>query len=284
MWWIALVPRPLDCWLPFSRIPPVKIPIATPAPTRELSPPNIFLMPSEFNPLGQPLGPLVPDWRPPPRPAREILTGRDCRLEPLEPARHARDLHTANSLDRDGRNWTYLSYGPFPDFETFHTWVNQWPASHDPLFFAIIDAATNQATGVASYLSIHPNNGSIEVGHLNFSPLLQGTRAATEAMYLMMRHAFALGYRRYEWKCNSHNTPSRRAAQRLGFSYEGRSRHAQVIKGRSRDTAWYSITSEEWTRLQPLLEHWLAPENFAADGKQRTALSTLTAPLLAARG
>ena len=236
----------------------------------------------ERNNLGQPVGPLVPNWRPPPAPAREILTGHYCRLEPLDPVRHARELYRANQLDPDGRNWTYLSYGPFADFAAYETWVNQWPTQTDPLFFAIVDLATQQATGVASYLHIVPASGSIEVGHLNFSPLLQGTRAATEAMYLMMRHAFALGYRRYEWKCNHLNAASRRAAQRLGFSYEGLFRNAQVIKGRSRDTAWYSITDDEWPRLEPVLRRWLDPANFDAQGRQLLSLSRLTASLLRA--
>lgn len=232
----------------------------------------------------QPLGPLVPNWRPPPCPARETHTGRYCRLEPLDPARHARDLFTANNLAPDDSHWTYLSYGPFPDFAAYEGWVTPCLTLADPLFFAILDTATQKAVGVASYLHIVPAHGTIEVGHLNFSPLLQGTRAATEAMYLMMRHAFALGYRRYEWKCNHLNAPSRRAAQRLGFSYEGTFRNAQVIKGRSRDTAWYSITNDEWPRLEPVLLAWLAPANFDTHGRQLRSLSTLTAPLLAARG
>lgn len=231
-----------------------------------------------------PLGAALPDWQPAARPVRAVLEGRFCRLEPVHPERHAEALWSANALDVAGRNWAYLPYGPFADAAAYHAWLEQAARTDDPLFYAIVDRSIDAAVGVASYLRIDPANGVIEVGHLNFSPRLQRQPAATEAMYLMMRQAFTLGYRRYEWKCNALNLPSRRAAQRLGFSFEGVFRQAAVVKGRNRDTAWYSIIDAEWPALAAAHARWLAADNFAADGRQHTALSTLTAPLLAARG
>ena len=237
-------------------------------------------MTPRLNEHGQPIGFALPDWTPPPRPPREVLTGRYCRVEPLDPERHPADLHTANMLDPSGQAFTYLSSGPFDSLDSYRQWITTTCLGDDPLFHAIVDSATGMAAGVASYMRIDPPNGVIEVGHLNFSPLLQQTRAATEAMYLMMRQAFALGYRRYEWKCDSLNAPSRAAARRLGFSYEGRFLQAVVYKRRSRDTDWFSITDREWPAIRTAHEQWLAPENFDAHGRQRTSLSTLTAPLL----
>lgn len=241
-------------------------------------------MTQTINHLGQPIGFAVPDWTPPPVPPRTTLTGRFCRIEPLRVEHHAADLYAANSLDTEGRMWTYMAYGPFIDIAAYATWMTQACQSTDPLFHAIIDAATDKAVGVASYLRIYPTNGTIEVGGLVFSPLLQRTPAATEAMYLMMQNAFTLGYRRYEWKCDSLNAPSRAAAQRLGFSYEGLFRQVIMYKGRSRDTAWYSIIDKEWPALQAVYTQWLAPDNFTADGQQRVRLSELTRPLLKQQG
>jgi RimJ/RimL family protein N-acetyltransferase len=220
------------------------------------------------NHLGQPIGPPLDDWTPPPRPARETMSGRYCRIEPLD-AHHAPELWDANARDTDHRNWTYLPYGPFSTLSAFETWVRGVSASADPLFYAIV---TTAALGVASYLRVAPEAGSIEVGHINYSPLLQRTRAATEAMYLMMKRAFDLGYRRYEWKCDALNKPSRAAAERLGFTYEGTFRQATVYKGRNRDSAWYSVIDSEWPNRRARFERWLAPENFDGEGKQRTKL------------
>ena len=241
-------------------------------------------MSMEINEFGQPVGLRLEGWTPPPCPSREPMHGRFCRLEALDPARHAEELHAANALDADGRNWTYLPYGPFADFAAYRAWVAKQAESGDPLFYAIVDLADATAVGVASYLRIAPAAGSIEVGHLAFSPRLQRRPAATEAMYLMMRRAFELGYRRYEWKCNALNAPSRVAAQRLGLSFEGVFRQAIVSKGRNRDTAWYAAIDAEWPQLKAAFEQWLAPENFDAAGRQRVALSTLTAPILKLRG
>ena len=238
----------------------------------------------ETNELGQPVGFRIPDWSPPPPPPREPLVGRFCRLEPLNPTRHATSLFHANSLDAEGRNWTYLPYGPFETAESYRVWVEKGSRSGDPMFFAVVDGATSRAAGVASYLNIDPASGSIEVGHINYSPLLQRTPAGTEAMYLMMRQAFELGYRRYEWKCNALNVASRAAAQRLGLSFEGVFRQAKVVKGRNRDTAWYAAVDKEWPVLQDAFLQWLDQLNFDDNGQQRRRLSDMTASVLKQRG
>jgi RimJ/RimL family protein N-acetyltransferase len=225
------------------------------------------------NVLGQPIGPALEGWRPPPRPARRVLGGRWCRVEPLDAAQHGPQLHAANSLDREGRMWTYLQSGPFASLDEYLAWLEPRPASEDPLFFAIVDAVTGQATGLGSYLRIEPDAGSVEVGHLQFSPLLQRTPAATEALYLLMRNAFDLGYRRCEWKCDALNAASRRAAERLGYTFEGVFRQATVYKGRNRDTAWYSGLDSEWPALAAGLHAWLQPGNFDDSGRQRRPLA-----------
>ena len=236
-------------------------------------------MTGNSNAFGQPIGFPLPDWRPPPRPPRETLTGRYCRVTPLDPAAHAADLFQANALDATGRAWTYMSYGPFSSFDAYRDWMRGVCARDDPLFHAILDGATGKAVGVASYLRIDPPAGTIEVGHLLYSPLLQRTRAATEAMFLMMKRAFDLGYRRYEWKCDALNAPSRKAAQRLGFSYEGVFRQATVYKNRNRDTAWFAVIDREWPQLENAHLRWLDAANFDANGNQRLSLTELTAPV-----
>lgn len=226
-------------------------------------------MPQRLNHLGQPVGPDVRDWKPPPVPPREPLQGRFCRVEPLDAERHADALYDAYALDTEGRMWTYLFTGPFPTKESYRDWADKGARSSDPLFHAIVDVTTGKAVGVAAYMRIDHANGCIEIGNLAFSPLLQRTPAATEAMYLMMRHVFDdLGYRRYEWKCDSLNAPSRRAAERLGFTYEGTFRNAMVYYGRNRDTAWFSVTDAEWPGVRAALETWLSPQNFDGEGNQ----------------
>lgn len=233
---------------------------------------------SDMTDLDQPVGHLVPGWTARTRPAARPMAGRFCRLEPLDPARHADDLYRANRADEQGLMWTYLPYGPFDNLTSYRTWLEGVVSREDPMYFAIIDGQ-GRAVGVASFLRIDPSAGTIEVGHLAFSPAAQATTVATEAMALMMRTVFVeLGYRRYEWKCDSLNAASRRAAQRFGFVYEGTFRQAKVVKGRNRDTAWFSITDSEWPRLAAAYERWLAPDNFDAEGRQRTALSKLTLP------
>ncbi|HWK45628.1 MAG TPA: GNAT family protein [Stellaceae bacterium] len=229
------------------------------------------------NHLDQPIGEPVPDWVPRPRPPRSAMTGRYCRIEPAEVDRHITELHAANSDDTEGRLWTYLAYGPFATLDAYRAAMAPLFNSDDPLFHAIIDSRSGQAVGVASYLRIEPAVGVIEVGHINYSPRVQRTPIATEAMYLMMRRAFdELGYRRYEWKCDALNGPSRSAAARLGFRYEGLFRQVTLYKGRNRDTAWFSIVDREWPALREAFERWLDPNNFDEQGRQKVSLSSLT--------
>ena len=208
------------------------------------------------------------------------MLGRFCRLEPLDPERHAEALHLAFAADVGGGMWTYLPYGPFADLPSYRAWLQEKAPGLDPLFYTILDHATAQPVGLAAYLAIFPATGSIEVGHLNFSPQLQRTPAASEAMFLMMKRAFELGYRRYELKCDALNAKSLAAAQRLGLSYEGVFRQASVYKGRNRDTAWYAAMVRVWPALEAAFTRWLDPLNFDAQGNQRLRLSELTAPIL----
>lgn len=235
------------------------------------------------NEFDQPIGFAVLPWTPPPVPPHVPLQGRFCRVEPLTVASHAADLYAANSADR-GRMWTYMGYGPFANSEAYVAWMTRVCQGTDPLFYAIVDQGTGKALGVASYLRLDPANGVIEVGHIAYSPLLQRTPAATEAMYLLMNQVFDLGYRRYEWKCDSLNAPSRAAAQRLGFSFEGIFHQAVIYKGRNRDTAWYAITDKAWPALHAAFAEWLDPANFDEQGQQRVALTELTRPLLQRQG
>jgi RimJ/RimL family protein N-acetyltransferase len=229
-----------------------------------------------------PVGKSLPGWTARPAPPRTAMTGRFCRLEPLDPARHAQDLFAANQLDADGRNWTYLFQEPFGDLASYRAWLEQVAKADDPLFHTIIDLKTEKAVGVATFMRVDRPNGVIEVGNINYSPLLQRTPAATEAMFLMMARVFdELGYRRYEWKCDSLNAPSRAAALRLGFQFEGIFRQAVIYKNRNRDTAWFSMIDSEWPALKRAYEQWFAPENFDAEGRQQHKLNDLIA---AARG
>jgi len=229
---------------------------------------------SSTNAFGQPIGSPLPGWTPPSVPARSAMGGRYCRLEPIH-ERFVPELYASASHDRDGHSWTYLPYGPFASEEEFRTWLIRDCLGDDPLFFVIVESATGRAVGQASYLNIKPAQGSIEVGHLYFSPLMKRSRVATEAMYLMMRRAFELGYRRYEWKCDALNAPSRAAAERFGFSYEGIFRQAIVVKGRNRDTAWYAAIDGEWPLLSAAFEAWLDPSNFDEAGQQKASLREL---------
>jgi RimJ/RimL family protein N-acetyltransferase len=231
-------------------------------------------MTDRVNHLGQPIGFPLPGWSARPRPPRTPMEGRLCRLEPIDVERHAADLHAANREDKTGRNWTYLAYGPYERLEDYREWMRATCLGEDPLFHAVIDLKTGRAMGVASYLRIDPAPGVIEVGHINYAPPLQRTAAATEAAFLMMRRVFdELGYRRYEWKCDALNAPSRAAALRLGFRFEGIFRQATVYKSRNRDTAWYAIIDRDWPELKARYERWLDPANFDAAGWQRRSLS-----------
>lgn len=231
----------------------------------------------DTNELGQQVGVALPNWTPPPRPAGEALTGRFCRLEPLDIAAHAADLHHHFSEDTDGRDWSYLPYGPFDSLAAFETWMAETCFDTDPFFYAIVDTATARAAGMVSFMRITPDHGVIEVGHVHYAPAIQRGRVTTEAMYLMMRWVFEAGYRRYEWKCHSLNRPSRVAAQRLGFSFEGVFRDHLIHRGRARDTAWYACIASEWPALKAAFETWLDDENFDAEGIQKQRLSDLTA-------
>lgn len=236
------------------------------------------------NELGQPVGPPVPGWTPRPVPDTAVLTGRYCRLERLDPGRHAADLFDADRLDTRGESWTYLPYGPFADLADYRRWVDEVHAGTDPLFYAIVGTGPGdvpdgrpRAIGVLSLLRIQPAPGVIEIGHVHYSPLLQRRRAATEAQYLLAAHAFdELGYRRLEWKCDALNAPSRAAAERLGYTYEGTFRQAAVVRGRNRDTAWYAITDADWPGVRDRFTAWLDPANFDAEGNQRSPLRAVS--------
>jgi RimJ/RimL family protein N-acetyltransferase len=234
------------------------------------------------NEHGQPIGPPMEGWRSPPPPPHVVLEGRNCRLEPFQAARHARDLWDAQAEDAKGERWTYLFDGPFADIDEFEKFCARKQATRDPQFYAIV--VDGRAVGMAAYLRIQPEHGVIEIGHIYYSPRLARTRAATESMYLFMANAFDLGYRRYEWKCDSNNLPSRAAAARYGFTYEGKFRQAIVYKNRSRDTTWFAIVDRDWnTGLKDAYLRWLDPSNFEASGKQRQKLSWLTAHFVHAR-
>jgi RimJ/RimL family protein N-acetyltransferase len=206
------------------------------------------------------------------------MTGHFCRVEPLDPERHAQELFEANQEDAEGRNWTYLpeDHGPHPSLHLYREWAERAAISDDPLWHAIIEAESGRGVGVAAYARIDRTSGVIEVGGINYSPRLQRRPAATEAMYLLMRRAFdELGYLRYEWKCDSLNAASCAAALRLGFRSEGLFQQAVVYKGRNRDTAWFSVTDAEWPALRRGFECWLDPTNFNGEGRQRASLASL---------
>ncbi len=209
------------------------------------------------------------------RPQRTTLPGRLVTLAPLDPRIHGDSLYQETRGETADRLWLYLFEGPFSDRAAFDIHLQRIAASEDPLFFAIVDSASGRAVGYAAYMRIEPVHRVIEVGSILFTPPLQRTPHATEAMYLMARHVFEdLGYRRYEWKCNALNAPSRRAAQRLGFRFEGIFRQHMIVKGRNRDTAWFSMLDSEWPRRKANFERWLDPANFK-DGRPRVALSRL---------
>ncbi|MCK2184709.1 GNAT family N-acetyltransferase [Halomonas getboli] len=234
-------------------------------------------------PFGQPIGEAVHGWQGATPIASDTLSGDRVRVEPLDPDRHGGTLYAAlgesgkGPRDAPEARWTYLGGMPYEDRTGFDAWLAAQADHRDPRFHAIVERDSGRAVGVAAYLHIVPEHGSIEIGHLHFSPRLQRTPAATEAMALMMRHAFALGYRRCEWKCDALNAPSRRAATRLGFRFEGIFRQHRVVLGHNRDTAWFSMLDAEWPAIETNLRHWLSPDNFDADGRQRCSLSALMA-------
>lgn len=234
-----------------------------------------------LNALKQPIGLPVDNWSARQQPSREPMQGRFCRLVATDVTAHAAGLYQAFARDTEQGNWTYLPYGPFTEQAAFSDWLGQASATADPLFHTVLDS-DDKPVGLATYLRIEPVPGVIEVGHIHFSPLMQRTPVATETMYLMMQRVFdELAYRRYEWKCDALNGPSRAAAERLGFVYEGTFRQATMYKGRNRDTAWFSITDQEWPQLKAMFQSWLSPQNFDQQGAQLRSLKKCRDLLLA---
>jgi RimJ/RimL family protein N-acetyltransferase len=227
---------------------------------------------------GLPIGPQI-ESASAKKPMRTTLTGRYVTVVPLDPAAHAEALYRGtHGPDRD-KIWLYMSEGPFADLAAFRAFLDKRARSEDPLSFAIVDNVTKAAVGHTTYMRITPEHRVIEVGNIFYTPALSRKRGGTEAMYLMARHAFEdLGYRRYEWKCNALNAPSRRAALRLGFSFEGVFLQHMIVQGRNRDTAWYSIIDSEWPSYKAAFERWLSPENFDANGVERQKLGELLKP------
>jgi len=222
----------------------------------------------------KPLGQIVDGWSAARAPSGEVLQGTHVRLEPLSPERHAAQFY--DKVADHPEVWTYMPWGPFSSMASFRRGLTQLAETPGYAYYAICDAETGRAKGKAAFMNVVPDHGVIEVGGIAYAPALQRTVGATEAMILMMRWAFGAGYRRYEWKCNALNAPSRRAAQRLGFSYVGVFRNHSVVKGRSRDTAWFAVTDADWPALSQAFDFWLSPENFDPDGNQRESLSNLT--------
>ncbi|MCA3560957.1 MAG: GNAT family N-acetyltransferase [Aestuariivirga sp.] len=223
----------------------------------------------------RPAGPAVDPLPPGSQPDMRPLHGRWVLLEPVSAERHARDLYESfKDSDPDGTVWTYLGYGPWASFEQFESWIGERQASRDPWFYAFIDRATGKAVGMGSFMRSDAPNGVIEIGHIWMSPGLQQTREATEAIFLMIRHCFDdLGVRRLEWKCDALNAPSRKAAARFGFEFEGIFHQHMIVKGRNRDTAWFAMLDKDWRRVRAGFERWLRPENFDEKGRQKAPLA-----------
>ena len=225
-------------------------------------------------------GETINKFSEPPHPKGILIEGKLVSLRPLVADKHSEELFLSNALDKENINWAYLPYGPFETEPEYHKWIKSFEKNIDPVFFAIISKKLNKAIGIASYLRINPADGLIEVGHINYSPLLQRTTEATETMFLMMKWAFDNGYRRYEWKCNALNLRSRNSAQRLGFSYEGVFRQMAIVKGKNRDTAWFAIIDKEWEEVEDCFKKFLSSSNFDKEGRPLVSLSALTKPLL----
>lgn len=221
------------------------------------------------------LGDIVEGFVPPPMPGPMTLTGRYVTLAPLGAA----DVPALDAANRvSDAIWDYLPYGPFPDRAAYAAWVASVADRPDPRFYTLTPAGAEGPMGVASLMRVFPEHGTIEVGHICLAPALQRTRAASEMIYLFADWVFTAGYRRFEWKCDVLNLPSRRAAERFGFAFEGVFRQHLIVKGRNRDTAWFAMTDRDWPCLKAAWQAWLDPANFDADGQQRTRLGSLTAP------
>ena len=225
-------------------------------------------------------GEIVESFSIPPHPKGISIKGKLVDLKPLIASEFSEELFISNAIDKEGINWAYLPYGPFENQANYAKWIKSFEEGDDPIFFAVISKKLKKAIGIASFLRINPTKGLIEVGHINYSPLLQKTTEATEAMFLMMKWVFDNGYRRYEWKCNALNLKSRRAAQRLGFSYEGVFRQMTISKGRNRDTAWFAIIDKEWAEIEKCFDQFLSESNFDNNGKSKVSLTSLTESLL----
>lgn len=211
-------------------------------------------------------------WEPREMPGHGAMIGDAVRVEPMRDARRFAELHEA--FAGHDRLWDYLAYGPFETPEDFGRYANAHYLGVDPMFHAIVPLSSNRAEGVAALMRLDPANGVVEIGHICLGPSLQQTRAATEAFHLLFSRVFdELGYRRLEWKCNDGNAPSKRAALRFGFTFEGVFRQHMVVKGRNRDTAWFSIVDADWPRVKAGFEAWQRPENFDANGRQRRSLA-----------
>ena len=229
---------------------------------------------TETNAYGQIVGAPVPGWTPRPLPDAAGFEGRYCRLERLDPARHGAGLIGGFRAAPDDRDWTWWRTARPADEPAFRDYVDSMATAPGRVAYAIIEAASGQPAGHAAFMNLAAANGALEIGSINFTPLLRRHRAGTEALFLMLRHAFDdLGYRRVEWQCNSLNLPSRAAALRLGFTFEGIFRQNAVTQGRNRDTAWFSILDSEWPDRRAALDAWLAPDNFDDAGRQRRKLS-----------
>ncbi|GAB2177075.1 GNAT family N-acetyltransferase [Dongia sp. agr-C8] len=213
------------------------------------------------------------NWKGVPRPERAPIDGRYARLEPLDPARHAADLLASAQAEGAADRFRYLFEAAPADAAAFNAWVEKAAAGADPLFFAVIDKRTGRAEGRQSLMRIDPVHGVIEIGNILWGPAIARSRVATEALFLFAKRVFDLGYRRFEWKCNNLNEPSKRAAERFGFSFEGIFRQHMVVKGKNRDTAWFAMLDRDWPRLKAGYEKWLEPGNFDASGQQVHKLS-----------
>ena len=240
-------------------------------------------VPREIDPgSGLPIGPRLADAGPADAPERVVLEGRYARLEPLDPVRHRDELYAASTPPDAAARFRYLADSPPESPEALGAWMEAAAESPDPLYFAVIDRASGRVEGRQTLMRITPAQRCIEIGNIYWGPRIAGTRVATEAMYLFATHVLEdLGYRRYEWKCDSLNAPSRRAARRFGFTWEGHFRRAVIVRGRTRDTAWFAMIDEEWPALKTAYEQWLDPANFDGKGRQKMRLSELTAAALA---
>jgi len=227
----------------------------------------------------RPIGPIVERLHQARPPERQTMVGARLRLEPIDPEVHAQGLFAHSHGPDMAWLWDYLPHGPFADLADFTGWLEGCAGSADPLYFAVIDLRDGEPCGMTAYMNIVPADARIEVGQIWYGPRVQRTPLPTEAMFLMFTRVFdELGYRRLEWKCNDLNEPSKQAARRLGFTYEGTFRQHMIVKGRNRDTAWFAMLDHEWPLIRTAFERWLSPENFDAEGRQHRSLGALMPP------